>query len=66
MSKPSYNTKPEKVTMTTNPRVISFLEKLIETGMFGRTKSEVAEQLIRRSMEDFLMSDKIEKLTKEL
>ena len=66
MSKPKSNIETVKVSITTSNRVVQFLDRLIKTEIYGRSRAEVAEQLIKRSMENYLMTDKIEKLNKEL
>ncbi len=66
MPKPKTNIEVVKIGITTSKRVAKFLDNLIKTEIYGRSRAEVAEQLIKRLMEDFLMADKIEKLNKEL
>lgn len=66
MPKPKASVETVKIGITTSRRVAIFLDRLIQTEIFGRSRAEVAEQLIKRSMEDFLMTDKIEKLNKGL
>lgn len=55
-----------KIGITTSKRVELFLDRLVKTELYGRSKAEVAEQLILRAMEDFLESDKLDKLNKAL
>jgi tartrate dehydratase beta subunit/fumarate hydratase class I family protein len=66
LSKPKNQLETVKLGITTSKRVADFLDQLVKTEIFGRSKAEVAEQLIKRAMEDFLMNDKIEKLNKRL
>ncbi len=66
MARPKSSVEPEKITITTTKSVVKILDKLLESGMFGRSKTEVAEQLLRRAIEDLLTSEKFEKLTKKL
>ena len=66
MPKPKANIEIVKIGITTSKRVAIFLDNLIKTEIYGRSRAEVAEQLIKRSMENFLMTDKINKLNKEL
>lgn len=66
MARPKKKIDSVKVTITTSPRVIDFLEALLKTEVYGTTVSEVAEQLIKRAMEESLISGKIHKLNQEI
>ena len=66
MSKPKSKIESVKFQITTTPRVTQFLDLLIETEAYGITRSAVAENLIRESMREFLLTDKLDKLKKEL
>lgn len=52
----------EKIQITISKKVSLFLDKLIETEMYGKSRAEVIERLILIEMEYFLTTDKIEKL----
>ena len=62
MPKPKASVETVKIGITTSKKVARFLDVLIETELFGRSRAEVAEQLIRRTMEKFITKDKIQKL----
>jgi hypothetical protein len=66
MPKPNNSIQSVKIGITTTQRVALFLDNLIATEIFGKSRAEVAEQLIKRSMEEFLMTDRIDKLNKKL
>ena len=39
-----------KITISTNPLVVKYLEALVQTGFYGKNPSEAAEQLIRQEL----------------
>lgn len=39
-----------KLTLSTNPRVVAYLEALVQTGFYGKNPSEAAEQLVRQEL----------------
>ena len=51
-----------KINIETNRRVDRFLEVLVGTELYGHTKEDVAEELLRKSMEEFIVSGKLGKL----
>ena len=50
MPKPKNSIKTVKITIATTPRVGDLLDELVERQMHGKTRSEVADQLIRESL----------------
>ena len=37
----------EKLHLSTTPQVLAALDALIQTGLFGKTRTEIAEELLR-------------------
>lgn len=66
VAKTNSSVKSIKFSITTAERVGEFLDRLVETQMYGKSRAEVAENLIRRSMEDFLMENRLEKLDRDI
>jgi pyruvate/oxaloacetate carboxyltransferase len=49
------NTVPtEKLHLSTTPQVLAALDGLVKTGMFGKTRTEVAEELMRLKLRDLV------------
>lgn len=42
----------EAVKLSTTPQVCGLLDKLAEQGLFGKNRSEVAEQLLREKLRE--------------
>lgn len=66
MGRAKSRVETETITITTGKKIGRYLDRLVKTELYGRTKSEVAEQLIRSSVIDLIMTDKINKLDKEI
>ena len=66
MGRAKSSVKTERIAITASKRVVNFLDKLIATELYGRSRAEVVDNLIRRSMEEFITSEKLEKLNREL
>lgn len=56
----SYESRP--LPLRTTPHVLRYLELLVETGIFGKTPAEVAEELVRRGIQDLLDRKRIPEL----
>ena len=54
-----------KLEIEASPRVIKILEAMVKTELYGHTKEEVAEELVRRGIEKILMDGTYEKLMVE-
>jgi hypothetical protein len=52
MSRPSVDT--EVVKLSTTAAVCGQLDQLVDTGMFGKTRAEVAEQLLREKLRELI------------
>ncbi len=50
-----------KLTLSTNPVVVKYLEALVQTGLYGKNPSEAAEQLIRQELKRLIDSKELEK-----
>lgn len=48
--------------ISTTPQVERYLDELIDTGLFGKTRAEVAERLISNGMKDLIREGIIKKL----
>lgn len=46
------NSPTEKVHLATTPQVLKALDALVKTGKFGKTRSEVAEELMRLKLRE--------------
>jgi hypothetical protein len=66
LPKTNNNIEVIKIGITTSKKVAAFLDKLIETELYGRSRAEVAEQLIKGAMKEFLLSGDLEKLNLKL
>lgn len=42
----------EKLHLSTTPQVLAALDALIETGLFGKTRTEIAEELLRMKVRE--------------
>ena len=51
-----------RLDIESNKKLNKFLAVLVETGIYGETREEVAYQLLRESMESFIVTGKIDKL----
>jgi hypothetical protein len=45
----------EPIKLSTTPEVCAQLDKLIATGLFGKNRSEAAEQLLREKLRELLV-----------
>ena len=52
MSKPRNQIKSEPLYITTTPQVRALLERLVESGLYGKNPTEAAERLIARGLEE--------------
>ena len=50
MAKPKNAIPTHKLTIATTPQVIEVLDWLVQQGMHGKSRAEVAEELLRRSL----------------
>ncbi len=42
----------EKLHLSTTPQVLAALDALIRTGLFGKTRTEIAEELLRMKVRE--------------
>ena len=47
------------ITISTTPPIRKHLEKLVESGLYGKSAPEAAERLIARGIEDLLREGKL-------
>ena len=52
--KPRNLTPTRNLTMRTTERVLKELGQLAETGLFGKSRGEVAEQLVREKLRELI------------
>jgi hypothetical protein len=45
----------EKLHLSTTPRVLDALDALVKTEMFGKTRTEVAEELMRLKLREIIL-----------
>lgn len=50
MAKPKNAIPTHKLTIATTPQVVEVLDWLVQQGMYGKSRAEVAEELLRRSL----------------
>ncbi|MCH2128001.1 MAG: hypothetical protein MK179_02600 [Pirellulaceae bacterium] len=50
MAKPKNAIPTHKLTIATTPQVIEVLDWLVQQGFHGKSRSEVAEELLRRTL----------------
>ena len=48
-----------EVKIRTTPQVASYLEKLVDTGLYGKNRSEAAERLLAEALRKLVDSDKL-------
>ncbi len=51
--------KTVPLQLSTNPIVVSYLDELVKTGLYGKNVHETAEQLIRNSIRQMIESEKL-------
>lgn len=66
MAKSKSNIEKIKIGITTTPRIVKFIDLLAETEIYGTTRAEVVENLVRVTMKSFLDTDELNNLNKEL
>lgn len=47
----SKNTDRSRLTVTLNPEILEYLDDVAKTGLYGKTRPEVAKSLISREIE---------------
>ncbi len=57
MARPKNSNEPAHVRLATTPQVCALLDRLVETGLFGKTRAEVAEQLMRDRLREVIERD---------
>jgi hypothetical protein len=50
-----------KVHLSTTPQVLSSLDALVKTGLFGKTRTEVAEELLRLKVREAVAEGWVER-----
>jgi len=51
MPKPRNRIPSKPLQVTTTPQVLTLLERLVDTGLYGKNVAEAAERLISRGLE---------------
>ena len=51
MARPRNKLDTIEVTLRTTPPVASYLDRLVQSGLFGKSRSEAAERLVTRGIE---------------
>lgn len=55
--RPKNSNQPAQVRLATTPQVCELLDQLVATGLFGKTRAEVAEQLMRDKLREVIERD---------
>ena len=53
-----------EVTIRTTPPVAAYLDDLVQTGLYGKSRSEAAERLVTREIEALISEGTLTKPTK--
>lgn len=51
-----------EVTLRTTPQVAKYLDDLLNSGLYGKTRSEVAERLVTREIEALIREDSLSRM----
>ncbi|MCU7838890.1 MAG: hypothetical protein KZQ94_05875 [Candidatus Thiodiazotropha sp. (ex Troendleina suluensis)] len=51
-----------EVKVSTTPQIAKYLDALVETGLYGKNRSEAAERLIAKGLEDLIKENTLERL----
>ena len=54
MARAPNTVETEKLHLSTTPQVLAALDGLVKTGMFGKTRTEVAEELMRLKLREIV------------
>lgn len=46
--------KTERITINVTPQIRSYLERLVERGLYGKTPTEVAQNMVARGIESVI------------
>jgi hypothetical protein len=52
----------EILTISTTPHILSALETLVRTGLYGKNRAEAAERLVSNAIRDLILDDTLIKL----
>ncbi|MFZ1907325.1 MAG: hypothetical protein WAU56_18240 [Steroidobacteraceae bacterium] len=61
MSRKENKLPTENVRISTNPVVKGYLERLVLTGLYGKTAAEVAERLVAQEIRRLIAADELPK-----
>ncbi len=59
MSRRPNSVKTAKITLSTTPQVVAYLERLVTTGLYGKNSADAAERLVARGIETLLRDREI-------
>ena len=49
----------EKIKLSTTPQVQDYLEQLLQTGLYGKTPTEAAEQVLTRALDNMVAAGRL-------
>ena len=54
-----------EIKLSTTPQVAMYLSALVDTGLYGKNRSEAAERLIAKGIEELIRESVLERVTGE-
>ncbi len=64
MPRPQNQLDTVEIKLRTTPQVAKYLDELLQSGLFGKTRPEVAERLITQEIQALINDGKLSKLRK--